>query len=111
MIETGEKSTETVFGETSYMQSFCGLLIVESVMDRIKWIAFNDESNENNNFESAKEQLNLLQEALASKTPDECKSNFEKCLNKISDLMKTFNEFVKNRKAISPNFVLIFNKF
>ena len=28
-----------------------------------------DESNENNNFESAKEQLNLLQEALASKSP------------------------------------------
>ena len=34
-------------------------------MNRIKWIAFNDESNENNNIESAKEQLNLLQEALA----------------------------------------------
>ena len=93
------------------MCTFCGLLIVESAMNWIKWIAFNDKSNKNNNFESAKEQLNLLQEALASKTPDECKSNFEKCLNKISDLMKTFNEFVKNRKAISPNFVLIFNKF
>ena len=101
LTETGKKSTETVFGETSYMQSFRGLLIVESVMNRIKWIAFNDESNENNNFESSKEQLNLLQEALASKTPDECKSNFEECLNKISHLMKTFNKFVKNRKAIS----------
>ena len=70
-------------------------------MNRIKWIAFNDESNENNNFESVKEQLNLLQEALASKAPDECKSNFERCLNKVSELMKTVNEFVKNRKAIS----------
>ena len=104
LIETeifGEKSIETVFGATNYVRSFRGLLIVESAMNRIKWIAFNDESNENNNFESAKEQLNLLQEALASKTPDACKSNFEKCLNKISDLMKTFNEYVKNRKAIS----------
>ena len=45
--------------------------------------------------------MNLLQEALASKTPDECKSNFEKGLNKVSELMKNFNEFVKNRKAIS----------
>ena len=83
------------------MCTFRGLLIVESAMNRIKWIAFNDKSNKNNNFESAKEQLNLLQEVLASKTPDQCKSNFEKCLSKISDLMKTFNKFVKNRKAIS----------
>ena len=104
LIETeisGEKSIETVFGATNYVRSFCGLLIVESSMNRIKWIAFNDESNENNSSESAKEQLNLLQEALASKSPDECKSNFEKCVNKISDLMKTFNEFEKIRKAIS----------
>ena len=102
LIETevfGEKLT--VFGATNYVRSFRRLLIVGSSMNQIKWIAFNDESNENNNFESEKEQLNLLQEALASKTPDECKSNFEKCLNKISDLMKTFNEYVKNRKAIS----------
>ena len=104
LIETevfGEKSIETVFGATNYVRSFRGLLIVESAMNRIKWIAFNDESNENNSSESAKEQLNLLQEALASKSPDECKSNFEKCVNKISDLMKTFNEFAKIRKAIS----------
>ena len=63
LIETevfGEKSIETVFGATNYVRSFRGLLIVESVMNRIKWIVFNDESNENNNFESAKKQLNLL---------------------------------------------------
>ena len=58
-----KKSVETVFGATNYARSFRGLLIVASAMNRIKWIAFNDESNENNNFESAKEQLNLLQEA------------------------------------------------
>ena len=52
-----------MFGATNYARSFRGLLIVASAMNRIKWIAFNDESNESNNFESAKEQLNLLQEA------------------------------------------------
>ena len=97
LVETGifgQKVIESVISATDYTRSLKGVLIIESVIEFIKWDAFWSEAKKDC-FKEVISNVEVLKEAMRNKDAFNTQKQFKSCESKSVVLRNEFEKFSK----------------